>query len=578
MLSDPSENTTESFLIDLDKKPSRGTNKIKENPKLKTRRHFVLKHVEFEQYIRDNCENKIKILNRETFHQILRPILIVFNHFHMKCAYHTKWLDMLYELATKYGDYIELIAADIIDMEIMYPNSNPMNFFACITRPEEKSSIIFAIDEKKRTLRRFDANMTLETLTVICEDLLNDKLFPSLPVTESNIGKLVKICVHLNYDDLVLKSNKNILLIIDLSYAPEACRTEPDYEKVASVLKDYNLDIVYLQAEKNYVPFEFGTLTYPCLIYLPSNDKNNFIFYENYRSEDLIIQFLKNVITNPEYLHLKQKQQRLRNQGKIVEVTNDFLLDFDDLNDFLYQHYDEKITLFDRKMITNIKHTILIAFFDFQGKCLPHHVQWLDKIFQVVENSFSLKFFIADFKDIDIINSRWQAKDLVKASSGKPKIYAIDSFNLKYEMTDFNTLPSLFYFMCALENGDLFYTQTLPKNKAGEMVKVWTAQYFYKLLKNAKKHIFITFYNSDDTESEKICKLLELLAHDVKDLNVDVVKYDVSQNYTSLEYAQAIYPSYYFISQNNKNDCRLYVDKDLNINNVVEFIKNNTDK
>lgn len=579
MSSDFNQNITESlFHIGLEKELSGEKSKIKASRKQEKGRPLVLKDVHFEQYIRDNCANKITILHRETFHQILHPIIIIFNHFHVKCAYHTKWLDMLYELALQYGDRMEFIAADIIDMNIMYPNSNPMNFFTRITRPEEEPSTIFVIDQKKRTHYIFDANTNLEKLTQICKDIFNDKLFPSLPITDTNNGKLVKTCVHRNYDDLVLKSSKNILLIIGLHASLEACESEPDYEKVAWTLKDYNLDIVYIEAEKNYVPFEFGTLTYPTLIYLPFNDKNNFIFYENYRSEDLIIQFLKNVTTKPEYLHLKQKQHRLRNQCKIVKVPNDFQLEFDGLNDFLYQHYDERITLFDRKMLNNMKQTLLIAFFDFKDKCLPHHVQWFDKIFQVAENCYSIKFCVADIKDVNIINTKWQANDLIEDSSSKTKICAIDCYNLTYEMIDFNTLPSLFYFTCALENGNLFYTQAFHKNTTSEGVKVWTAQYFYKLLNKTKKHTFIAFYSSDDQESEKLCVLLEQVSEDVKNFNVEIVKYDVSLNYTSLEYVQSSYPAYYFIPKNNKNDSRLYINENLNRNDMVEFIKNNVDK
>ncbi|KNC25552.1 hypothetical protein FF38_12971 [Lucilia cuprina] len=121
--------------------------------------HQEPEYIDFELYIKENCENKIKVLNRETFTQIQRPIVIFFHHFREKCAYLSKWLDIIYQLVLKYGDRIEFIAADIYDIDVIYPRSNPINFYRRIVRPKKDSPKIYVIDEKKRIHQHFEANI-----------------------------------------------------------------------------------------------------------------------------------------------------------------------------------------------------------------------------------------------------------------------------------------------------------------------------------------------------------------------------------------------------------------------------------
>ena len=61
----------------------------------------------------------------------------------------------------------------------------------------------------------------------------------------------------------------------------------------------------------------------------------------------------------------------------------------------------------------------------------------------------------------------------------------------------------------------------------------------------------------------------------MKDLKVDVVKYDVNLNYIGLEYAKDYYPVHYLIDKDNKKDSKIYVDTDLSKDKMLEFIKIN---
>lgn len=208
--------------------------------------------IDFEQYIQEKCENKVKILKRETFHEIKKPIIIMFCHFRELCHYHTQYLDRLYQLAKIYNERIEFIAADIYDMDIMFPGRNPLSFYSILVRPEDITPNTYAINENKCIYELLDAYKELETLKELCENLLKQKLFPSQPLPENNDKNLIKICVHRNHKELVENSTKNIFLIINLHKLEN---NEINYDIVALALKDYNLDIIYMQAEENYIPF-----------------------------------------------------------------------------------------------------------------------------------------------------------------------------------------------------------------------------------------------------------------------------------------------------------------------------------
>lgn len=542
-------------------------------PKLK---RIPVEHIDFEKYIKRNCENKIKILERKTFAQITQPIIIIFNHFREKCNFHTQWLDKLYQASVKYGENIEFIAADIMDIDILYPGRNPLTFFSRMKRPENQTPYIYAIDEKKRIHESLGYNKE-NGLEELSEDLLNGKLYPSQPIPTDNNQDLIKICVYDNYEEMVLNSKKNIFLIINNESLQDF---EHNYNELSTIVEDLNLDIVYMEAEKNYIPFEYHINFYPTIIFIPCEDKRNFIYYDGFEKE---LEFLKKIIKQPEYLKKLQDEQNASKQSKSVEVSNDFKIAYKNLCHFLREKYNNTIEILDRDVLEKSKCLIFIAFMDFQGKCLAQHIEWLNKLNQLAEIS-AYKFFIADFEDIDVINTKWHSEDIRQLAQGLPRIYVIDRLNHTYEFGNFNTIAQLYYFADSIEHGDLYYSQVYNDRSAeeGVLVKEWTADYFHNLLYNSKNYVFIIFYSSAEVnreENEKLFNILTDVAQEVKDLNVDLVKYDVHHNYVDLEYTQEYYPVYYFIDKDNKKDSKiLNVDYNLNKDIVLEFIKQNMEE
>lgn len=531
-----------------------------------------LNYIDFELYIKENFDNKIKLVEDPlTFSQIQKPFIIFFHHFRVKCAYLKEWLDKIYHLALKYGNAMDFIVADLYNIDLIFPGVNPINLYYRFERPQEESPRIYIVDEKKRIYQHLHFPINLENLIELCENFLKGKLFPSQPLPQNNDKNLVKICVYDNYEELVLKSNKNIFLIINL---PQYQVDEPSYENVAKALKDYNLDIAYIDCEKNYIPFEICNNCYPTMIFIPYNNKKKFVYYDDFRNEHKIKEFLKKCLEQPEYLKSLQEEQKSNLRLKDVKVSYDFSLNWNDLPRFLQEHYDVYIKILDPEILEKSKKFSLIMFMNFQEKCLAYHVDCLNKLFQVAENSCSFDIFVADFKDINIINDQWNIECLIEFAQGKPKIYGFDRLKNIYEFGNFNKPADLFYFTDDLLNGDLFYSEAYNRNQEKQLVKEWTANYLKIFIKYLKKHIFITFYNSDD-KNEKLFDLLLSIAKDVEDLNIEIVKFDVKYNYLSLEYQQNHYPFHYFIGKNNKRNKRLLLNCNLNRDKILRFIKNN---
>ncbi|KAI8129182.1 hypothetical protein FF38_12974 [Lucilia cuprina] len=499
----------------------------------------------------------------------------MFNHFREKCAYHSKWLDRMYELSIKYGDRIEFIAADLFDMDIIFPDRNPLQYFSIFVRPEDVTPTVYALDEKKCVHELLDVFKELGTLAKLCENLIEGKLFPSQPLPENNKNNLVKICVYHNHEELIRKSSKNIFLIINLNQLQD---NESNYDKVALALKNYNLDIVYMQAEENYIPFEYYAYSFPSIIFIPHNDKENFVYYEDMRTEEKIIEFLKNILDQPDYLSNLQQRQKNKIKFQAVQITQDLLVEYNkDLEEFLNKNYKNTIKMLNRDLIEQTSDIIIIAFMDFQGKCLAHHVNWFNKLYQVASILYGFQFMIADFKEIAIINSKWKSKDLILAAQGKPKIYGFDRLKHTFEFNNYNSPASLFYFAHSLEYGDFYYSQDYSRNIEKELVKDWSANYFNFFLKHLKKNIFITFYSGCDEKAEELLILLLEIAQKVNALNVEVVKFNVDFNYVDLEYKQDNYPASYFIPLKNKKDTRIMEGSYLNRDKILEFIKINVE-
>uniref|UniRef100_A0A1I8P6X3 Thioredoxin domain-containing protein n=1 Tax=Stomoxys calcitrans TaxID=35570 RepID=A0A1I8P6X3_STOCA len=520
-------------------------------PPPEPRKVHTEQYINFETYIKVNCENRLKILDRSTFPHITRPILIAFNHFREFCFQQSKWLDRLYHVALKYGDRIEFIVADYFDMDLMYTDSNPIDFYCYLVSPENESPNVYAIDERKRIHEHFDAYKTEENLTELCENFLKGSLYLSEPIPEKN-ETMVKICVHQNYDELVENSAKDIFLIVGLGGYITKEQYEPDYEQLANEVKDLNVDIVYIDGDKNYVPFKFCANCYPTLLFIPHQDKEDFIPYlRGPRDTQNVREFIKDNLGPAG--EARRKMEKLKSKYKPFTLPEEVQLNFEGLKHYIKETFPQSLEPLDRSTFHKPKRhrCVIIYFMDFIGHGIEYFLKHLQIIYQVAQAKyhFGVEYLIADLKDMDILYPFWYKKYLENGEIDKstPHVFAIDRASRICRIQPFNSPSTLFYYSYSLVYKGFFFSQPLNAINRSNFVKTSVALNLLTSIEKSSTDILLTIYWGTYKESNKILNIIEEIAPQAHDMHVKLIVMDAKLNYVPLKFSSPKYPIHFFI-------------------------------
>ncbi|XP_011291356.1 uncharacterized protein LOC105261649 [Musca domestica] len=534
------------------------------------------KPVNFENYIESHYGNSIKILDRNTFSEIKLPVIIVFNHFREKCSHHSKWLDMLHKAGLQYKDQIEFIVADIYDIDIIFPNHNPLNFFCASEKPEKETPHIFALNPKKHLYQHQDVmNTTEENLLELCENLLNGSLYPSQQPRKDD-GKLVKICVHENYEEMITKSPRDILLVVAWDdYEICSMLKGLNYEKMAQEIQQYNVDLIFINAAENYVPMELRKFSYPVEYFIPHEDKQCFIHSKGYTTPRSLMAFVRDNLT-PQGQRLRQQEVAAR-KFHHFKLPDNQKMDLESLEDYLFAKYPKTMKIFHNLPTTPM--CALIFLMDFKNKGIEYYLSYLQTIHQMAASKafYSLDFYIGDLCQINQILPQWYCKDLEIHNNGHREFFiAIDRQKWKYKF-DANVLklPSaLFYYTQKIYLSTLFYSEA-PETGARQMIKMCTAHNIRHLITTSKKDIFLTIYRSDCERSSKVLEYLEeIVGQDIKEMDIRLIKIDANLNSIPIEYSWSEYPIHYYVSVSHRdeNTCRYSISLDVSKEEVLSFI------
>lgn len=554
--------------------------RLRPRPPPEPTKPIVEKYIDFEKYLQENYGNRIKILNRSTFHLIQRPIILFFNHFREKCFYHTEWLDRFYKVSLKYGDRIEFIAADQMDMDLMYPHTNPINFFCYLISPEDESPCVYAIDETKQICEYFDAYKTVENLSKLCENLLDGSLYISQAIPEKQ-ETLVKVCVHSNYNDIVTNSTQDTFLIVGLGIYIPCEENEPNYEQMAEEFQTANIQIVYIDGHRNYVPFKFNANSYPTLLFIPHEDQEDFIRYDRGpRDTENVRDFLqKNMGSQGK--HWRQIE-RMKLQYKPFRLPKGNELHVEELNVYIKDNFPNSIHVLDRNSFRTIKKCIIITFMDFKGHGIKFYLPALQNLYQVAESKyiFGVEYIIADLQDIDILYPTWyeQYMEDLQIDSTIPQVYAIDRMKNARHVDPFKTAASIFYYSYHLIYSGLFHSQPVTVSETNsDKVKTCVAQNLKPSIEQSKIDVFLTIYWGTYRDSNKILNVLEEIADEATCLNVKMIKMDAKLNFVPLEYTYSKYPVHFFITRHNMNDERTirYISLQQSKDDIFGFIRRN---
>jgi len=190
------------------------------------------------------------------------------------------------------------------DEEIGIPiakyTSIPLNEFLEVERGKVPVVRIF---QPKNKMRRYLCNreINVENLKMCFIDFENERLTPlymSGPIPKNPYEGDVQIAVQNNYKEIVLNSDKNVLVLLCNSHHYICQSFGPLFSNIATKLKgEENLVLVKVDTSLNEIAGVKSQSTLDLLLYLKGK-KNVPIFYQNQLDESSIIAFIEGYLNN----------------------------------------------------------------------------------------------------------------------------------------------------------------------------------------------------------------------------------------------------------------------------------------
>lgn len=138
----------------------------------------------------------------------------------------------------------------------------------------------------------------VDALTKFLEDYKAAKLSPYLksePIPESNDAG-VKVAVAKNFEDLVTKSDKDILIEFYAPWCGHCKQLAPVYDELGEKMKEENVEIVKMDATANDVPTEFSVQGFPTIYWVKKGETP--VSYNGGRDIDAFIKYIAEHATN----------------------------------------------------------------------------------------------------------------------------------------------------------------------------------------------------------------------------------------------------------------------------------------
>jgi protein disulfide-isomerase A1 len=154
------------------------------------------------------------------------------------------------------------------------------------------------IVQVSKNLRKFifDKEVTTENVRNFIDEFVADKLqpfFKSEEVPAESHENHVRVIVGKNFNEVVLDSTKDVLIELYAPWCGHCKQLAPIYEAVAERLKDSsNLIIAKMDATTNEVE-NLEIEGFPTLKFYPANNKNSPIDYDDDRSQNAFVNWIK---------------------------------------------------------------------------------------------------------------------------------------------------------------------------------------------------------------------------------------------------------------------------------------------
>jgi len=218
-------------------------------------------------------------------------------------------------LAKEYKGKLSFVYIDAVKYGGHGRNLNLKESWPAFVIQDAKAGLKFVFDQ--------DKEITTKDLTAFLTDFVADKVEPSLKseaVPETNDAD-VKVVVGKNYEEIVLDTEKDVLLEFYAPWCGHCKKLAPIYEELGALVKDIKgITIAKMDATENDIPPKSGFQIegFPT-IKLFKAGSNEIVEYNGDRSLEDLAQFLKDNASNGATIEVPAKPEPVEEAAEAAE-------------------------------------------------------------------------------------------------------------------------------------------------------------------------------------------------------------------------------------------------------------------
>ncbi|KAL3865491.1 hypothetical protein ACJMK2_042876 [Sinanodonta woodiana] len=235
-----------------------------------------------------------------------KPLFVVYYdvNFFLNKDHTIYWRNRVLEVAKKFHDAGKDVNFAISHHKTFEPE---LDLFGLTEKKNRKpvfvprdKPVVTARDTRERKYVMSD-EFSEENLAKFVNDVLEDRIEQYLlsdPIPISN-DEPVKVAVARNFDEIVNKNEKDVLVEFYAPWCKQCTIFEPKYKELAEKLKDEpDLIIVKMDATTNELPKPYEYSKYPIIYFARKGNKNNPKLYLDILEIDGLIKFIAKESTN----------------------------------------------------------------------------------------------------------------------------------------------------------------------------------------------------------------------------------------------------------------------------------------